>query len=165
MLLAIGLNSLVKRIWTNHGIINDPRAQYDIIVVGGGSAGCAVARRLWEKTGSSILVIETGSTAPWISMVPLMAPALQGYTADWAYKTVPQKYSQYGMNDRRSAWPRGKVLGGTSVLNYMLHTWGTRTDFNYLWDDGDEDWSFDTIRHYFQKAENFQRSSGDYVSG
>ncbi|PRD21947.1 UNVERIFIED_CONTAM: pno [Trichonephila clavipes] len=69
--------------------------------IGAGSAGCALARRLWEKTGKSILVIETGSTAPWISLVPLMAPALQGYTADWGYKTVPQKYSQYGMNDRR----------------------------------------------------------------
>ncbi|GFT45550.1 glucose dehydrogenase [Nephila pilipes] len=164
LLIAIAVNSILKRIWTNHGIISEPKAKYDVIIVGAGSAGCVVARRLWEKTDLSILVIESGTTAPWISIVPLLAPALQGYTADWGYKTVSQKYSQYGMKERQSAWPRGKVLGGTSVLNYMLHTWGTRSDFDDVWDDGSLDWNYDTVRHYFKKAESFRRSSGDFVS-
>lgn len=69
--------------------------------VGAGTAGCAVARRLWEgSTYSSILVIEAGGTAPFISSIPLVAPLLQGFSSDWAYKTVPQEDSQYGMKNR-----------------------------------------------------------------
>lgn len=71
------------------------------LLVGAGTAGCAVARRLWEgSTYSSILLIEAGGTAPFISSIPLVAPLLQGYSSDWAYKTVPQEDSQYGMKNR-----------------------------------------------------------------
>ncbi|GBM15350.1 Glucose dehydrogenase [FAD, quinone] [Araneus ventricosus] len=165
VLLAIAVNSILKIIWVNHGIINEPRSRYDVIIVGAGSSGCVVARRLWEKSNLSILVIESGTTAPWISVVPLLAPALQGYTADWAYRTVSQKHSQLGMKNRQSAWPRGKVLGGSSVLNYLLHTWGARADFDNLWDSGDSGWNFESVRRYFKKSESFRRISGASVTG
>ncbi|KAF8774260.1 Glucose dehydrogenase like protein [Argiope bruennichi] len=166
VLVAIATNSILKRIWISHGIINEPRPKYDIIIVGGGSSGCVLARRLWEKSNMSILVIESGTTAPWISLVPLLAPALQGYTADWAYKTATQTHTHLGTNDRQSSWPRGKVLGGSSVLNYLLHMWGAKSDFDNLWNDsGETGWDFESVRHYFKKSESFQRVSGASKTG
>ncbi|XP_054716916.1 glucose dehydrogenase [FAD, quinone]-like [Uloborus diversus] len=164
ILTAFAINCLLQWSWSCQGIIDTPNTEYDFIIVGGGSAGCVLARRLWENTNYTILVIETGTTAPWISAVPLLAPALQGYTADWAYKTTNQKHSQFGLNDRKSAWPRGKVLGGSSVLNYMIHTWGTKSDFDDLWSRVGPDWNFDSVLPYFKKAESFHRTSGASVS-
>ncbi|KAG8184764.1 hypothetical protein JTE90_019360 [Oedothorax gibbosus] len=154
VLLAIFIQFLLTYIWIPHGIITDPKAEYDFIIVGAGSSGCVLARRLWEKTNLSVLVIEAGTTAPWISQVPLLAPALQGQAADWALKTEPQVKSQHGFNNKKSSWPRGKVLGGSSVLNYMLHMWGAPSDYDVRWSAGDEGWGFESVKRYFRKSES-----------
>lgn len=61
-----------------------------------------------------------------------------------------------------SSWPRGKVLGGSSVLNFMVHMWGTRADFDENWAHIGTEYSFKNVQEYYQRVENYQ---GSYVSG
>merc|ERR1719189_617682 len=95
---------------------------YDYIVVGAGSAGSVVAGRLAEA-GRSVLLVEAGGPEPWLSLVPGVVPMLQMKDIDWQYKTVKQKSGSLASGGV-SMWPRGKVLGGSSILNYMFYMRG-----------------------------------------
>lgn len=95
--------------------------EYDFIIVGGGSAGAVVANRLSEVKHWKILLLEAGPDENEISDVPSLAAYLQLSKLDWGYKTEPSTKSCLGMKNNRCNWPRGKVLGGSSVLNYMLY--------------------------------------------
>ena len=95
---------------------------YDFIVVGAGSAGAVVANRLSENPRWKILLLEAGGDETEISDVPALAAYLQLGRMDWKYKTEKQEgRACMGHTDGRCNWPRGKVLGGSSVLNYMLY--------------------------------------------
>lgn len=72
---------------------------------------------------------------------------------DWGYKTVPQNRSCLGLDKRQSNWPRGKVLGGSSVLNYMLYVRGNSRDYD-KWAIDNPGWSFDDVLPYFVKSED-----------
>lgn len=72
---------------------------------------------------------------------------------DWAYKTVPQNRSCLGLQNRQSNWPRGKVLGGSSVLNYMLYVRGNSRDYD-KWAIDNPGWSYDDVLPYFVKSED-----------
>lgn len=96
-------------------------SEYDFIIVGGGSAGAVVANRLSEMKHWKILLLEAGPDENEISDVPSLAAYLQLSKLDWGYKTEPSTKSCLGMKNNRCNWPRGKVLGGSSVLNYMLY--------------------------------------------
>ena len=72
---------------------------------------------------------------------------------DWMYKTVPQNRSCLGLNNRQSNWPRGKVLGGSSVLNYMLYVRGNSRDYD-KWATENPGWSYDDVLPYFVKSED-----------
>lgn len=99
----------------------DLYTEYDFIIVGGGSAGAVVANRLSEVKHWKILLLEAGPDENEISDVPSLAAYLQLSKLDWGYKTEPSTKSCLGMKNNRCNWPRGKVLGGSSVLNYMLY--------------------------------------------
>lgn len=129
-------------------------SKYDFIVVGGGSAGAVVANRLSEIPHWNILLLEAGPDENEISDVPSLAAYLQLSKLDWAYKTQPSNKSCLGMNNNRCNWPRGKVLGGSSVLNYMLYVRGNRNDYD-LWEKlGNTGWGYDSILPYFKKSED-----------
>lgn len=102
---------------------------YDYVVIGGGSGGATVSGRLAEA-GKDVLLLEAGPSENLLSDIPLAAGTMQMTNIDWAYKTVPQKNSCWGLDERKSHWPRGKVLGGSSVLNYMLYVRGNSRDYN-----------------------------------
>src|SRR5262245_20781597 len=95
---------------------------YDYIVVGAGSAGCAVAARLSANPACRVLLIEAGSadiSRPALQS-PVLWPSTFGTDVDWAYRTIAQERAARRIID----WPRGKVLGGSSSINAMIRVWG-----------------------------------------
>eukprot|EP01083_Nonionella_stella_P094007 263681_1 len=101
---------------------------YDYIIVGGGTAGCVIANRLSQNPDVSVLVLEAGCddrNIPEIR-VPGFCGALQRSKIDWACSTIPQGKTDacLGLNDTRMLVSRGKVLGGSSSLNFMLYDRG-----------------------------------------
>ena len=126
---------------------------YDYVIIGAGSAGCVVANRLSGQLDRKVLLIETGGEAETqLADIPGAAPHLQDTRLDWAFKTEPQKY----LNDRRIAYPRGRVVGGTSVLNYMVYIRGNRGDYDHWSQLGNQGWDYDSVLPYFKKAESNQ---------
>lgn len=129
-------------------------AEYDFIVIGAGSAGAVVANRLSEVPNWKVLLIEAGPDENEISDTPSLAAYLQLSKLDWAYKTKPSNSSCLGMNNNRCNWPRGKVLGGSSVLNYMIYVRGNRHDYDLWHELGNPGWDYENVLHYFKKSED-----------
>ncbi|KAH7644285.1 glucose dehydrogenase [FAD, quinone] [Dermatophagoides farinae] len=128
--------------------------EYDYIVVGAGSAGAVVANRLSEDHLNKVLLIEAGGSENVFSDIPLAAANLQMTPIDWAYQTEPQQASCFGFINRRSRWPRGRVMGGSSVLNYMLYVRGNRRDYDQWEENGAFGWSWQDVLPYFIKSED-----------
>ncbi|GIY53599.1 glucose dehydrogenase [Caerostris darwini] len=124
--------------------------------VGGGSAGAVVANRLSEDPSVRVLLLEAGGVPKLKSEVPILAAQLQMTRNDWRYLTVPQRYSCFGLVNRRMPWPRGRVLGGSSVLNYMLYIRGNRRDYDQWAKNGAHGWSWKEVYPYFLKSEDNQ---------
>ncbi|XP_049952888.1 neither inactivation nor afterpotential protein G-like isoform X2 [Schistocerca serialis cubense] len=143
--------------WMNkwEGIIQHPKSEYDYIIVGAGTAGCVLASRLSSESHASVLLIEAGGVPNWLSSVPLAAPLLQGSQSesDWAYRTLPQKHSSWGLKDQVSAWPRGRGLGGSGQINYMVHSLGHPNDFKHWEENGAKGWGLSSMQAYLEKLE------------
>ncbi|KAL7288997.1 hypothetical protein TKK_0016954 [Trichogramma kaykai] len=129
---------------------------YDFIVVGGGSAGAVLASRLSEIPDWKILLLEAGGDENEVSDVPSLTGYMQLSEFDWQYKTAPPTNSAYclAMLGDRCNWPRGKVLGGSSVLNAMIYVRGNRRDYDNWADLGNPGWSYEDILPYFLKSED-----------
>ncbi|CAH1782919.1 unnamed protein product [Owenia fusiformis] len=143
-----------KRTYTRE-LAND---QYDYIIVGAGTAGSVLGGRLSEDKNVSVLVLEAGGeedTHPEIE-IPLGCGGLQNTHLDWQYRTVPQKHSCFGYHNNQSRWPRGKVLGGSGMLNYMQYYRGHRQDYNQWEKSGCTGWGWQHVLPYFKRSENMQ---------
>ncbi|XP_076334605.1 glucose dehydrogenase [FAD, quinone]-like isoform X2 [Tachypleus tridentatus] len=128
--------------------------EYDYIIVGAGSAGATLASRLSEEPNTSILLLEAGGLPDVLSSVPLLSAELQLTKYDWAFKTVPQEAACFGLKGKRSLWPRGKGLGGTSLMNYMLYIRGNPRDYDKWAEHGARGWSWQEVLPYFLKSED-----------
>ncbi|GJQ78194.1 hypothetical protein Trydic_g2524 [Trypoxylus dichotomus] len=135
-------------------LLYDFKPSYDFIIVGGGSAGSVLANRLSENPDWDILLLEAGPDEEAISDIPLMFPALQLSPLDWKFKTEPSDGYCLAMKGKRCNWPRGKVLGGSSVINAMLYIRGNKEDYNDWERLGNKGWSYDDVLPYFIKSEN-----------
>nr|XP_018902436.1 PREDICTED: glucose dehydrogenase [FAD, quinone]-like isoform X1 [Bemisia tabaci] len=149
------------------------RGEYDFIIIGGGSAGAVLANRLTENPDWTVLLLEAGGEETILPQIPLFYPGLQMSPMDWMYKTEPSGTSCLGLKEGRSQWPRGKALGGSSVLNAMLYVRGNRRDYDLWAAAGNQGWSFDDLLPYFKKFEDFKiprfkddswHSEGGYMS-
>ncbi|XP_032582070.1 glucose dehydrogenase [FAD, quinone] [Drosophila sechellia] len=128
-------------------------AKYDFIVVGAGTAGCALAARLSENPRWRVLLLEAGGPENYAMDIPIVAHLLQLGEINWKYKTEPSNSYCLAMNDNRCNWPRGKVMGGSSVLNYMMYTRGNRRDYDRWARLGNPGWSYEEVLPYFRKYE------------
>ena len=128
--------------------------QYDYVIVGAGSAGCVLANRLSDGGANSVLLIEAGGSDDLLDVnVPAAAVRLQLTDADWQYRTVPQRHANRAMVDGRCRWPRGRVLGGSSSINYMLMVRGEPEDYDGWAATGLQGWGWADVLPYFKKVE------------
>jgi choline dehydrogenase-like flavoprotein len=126
---------------------------FDFIVVGGGSAGAVIAARLSEDPDCCVALIEAGQHPPEVELMPVACAAMQlNPETDWMYTADPGR-AGLGLNDRRVPVPRGKMLGGSSGLNYMAYVRGHPGDFDSWAARGATGWSFADVLPYFRKSE------------
>ncbi|KZS09801.1 Glucose dehydrogenase [Daphnia magna] len=128
--------------------------EYDFIVIGAGSAGAVVANRLTEVSNWNVLLLEVGGDEGIVTDIPGAVHLLQRTSMDWQYKTMEQTEACLAFNDNKSNWPRGKILGGSSVLNYMLYVRGNKRDYDDWEAKGNIGWSYDDVLPYFIKSED-----------
>ncbi|XP_069986833.1 glucose dehydrogenase [FAD, quinone] [Penaeus vannamei] len=156
-LLRLLLVSVIKNAG-NHTYDSSHRLEtyYDFIIVGSGSAGATLAARLSEVTGWRILLLEAGGEPPPESHVPALYPALLQGEADWNFVTTRQRHSLRGFTDRRTPYGRGKVVGGSSTINFMMYLRGNRRDFDNWEAMGNPGWSYRDVLPYFIKSEDYR---------
>ena len=126
--------------------------EFDYVIVGAGSAGCAIAARLTEDPSVSVCLLEAGGPD---RSVLIHAPAgvvamLPTKINNYAYQTVPQP----GLGGRRGYQPRGRTLGGSSSINAMLYVRGNRWDYDHWAELGNPGWSYDEVLPLFKRSEN-----------
>ena len=135
------------------------RAEYDFIIVGGGSSGCVLANRLSEDPDVKILLLEAGGkdNHPYIHM-PVGFSKMTAGPRTWGFNTVPQKHA----NNREIPYAQGKVLGGGSSINAEIFTRGHPDDYDRWAEEGAEGWAFQDIQKYFLRSEGNSVLSGDW---
>jgi choline dehydrogenase-like flavoprotein len=140
---------------------------FDYIIVGAGSAGCIVANRLSADPRNRVLVLEAGGRDRWIWFhIPVgYLFAIGNPRADWLFTTEPEA----GLNGRALAYPRGKVIGGSSAINAMIYMRGQAADYDGWRQLGLTGWGWDDVLPYFLKHEDhvappneFHRSGGEW---
>lgn len=157
----------VQSTWLFHYYINKlmvaappDNAEYDFIVVGSGSAGSVVAGRLAEA-GHHVLLLEAGGPSHWMQGIPVFASFFTQTWYNWDFDTLPNPNAGRSTRNGSIKWPRGKNLGGTSMLNWMLYSRGHAKDYDEWEAMGNQGWGYKDVLPYFKKSERFHGEVAD----
>ena len=136
--------------------------EFDYIVVGTGSAGSVVARRLAEDSNATTLVLEAGGSDrnPWIHVPVGYVKTLNHKNLNWNFDIEPEAHT----HNRTMHLPRGRVLGGSASINGMLYVRGNARDYDGWAQLGNRGWSYDEVLPYFQRSER-REGGGDKFRG
>src|SRR3954453_13866967 len=148
----------------SRGAISERR--YDYVIVGGGSAGCALANRLSADPAIQVLVLEAGCSDfkldPFIHMPAALPYPIGNRLYDWKYESEPEPY----MGGRKVYHARGKVLGGSSSINGMIFQRGNPLDFErWAADKGMETWDYAHCLPYFKRMETCMAGADEWRGG
>ncbi|MFI4987898.1 MAG: GMC family oxidoreductase, partial [Alphaproteobacteria bacterium] len=129
-----------------------PVSEFDFIVVGAGTAGCVLANRLTESGRHTVLLLEAGGSDRhfWLQVPIGYGKSFHDPRVNWRYLTEPDP----GLAGREGYWPRGKVLGGSSAINAMVHIRGQPADFDAWQAAGNPGWGWRDVLPYFKKSED-----------
>ena len=135
--------------------------EFDYIIVGGGSAGCALANRLSLSKNNNVLLLEAGNSYHPLARMPVsFAMLIDNPKANWRYRSEPEA----GTSNRQIPVPRGKLLGGSSSINGLVYVRGQKLDYDIWAQMGNRGWSSEEVLPYFKKLENYQHDC-DHIRG
>jgi len=131
--------------------------QFDTVIVGAGSAGCALANRLSADPAHRVCLIEAGpeDRSPLIHIPAGMLGTIPRRGLNWAFETEPQP----GLGGRRGYQPRGRALGGSSSINAMIYMRGHRSDYDDWAALGNPGWAYEDVLPLFRRSEDQQRGA------
>src|SRR5215468_2854503 len=133
---------------------------YDYVIVGAGSAGCVVARRLVDGTDATVLLLEAGAAGEGVASLsnPPQWVENLGSPYDWAYRYEPSPH----VAGRSIPLPLGKVLGGSGSINAMVWTRGHRADYDGWAEAGNAGWDFESVLPLFKKSEDWEDGASEF---
>ena len=133
---------------------------FDYVIIGAGSAGCALAYRLSEDGRTKVALIEAGGRDrnPWIHVPAGYYRNFSNPAITWQYGSGPEPH----LNGRTVTWPRGRVLGGSSSINGLLYVRGQAQDYDVWRQLGNVGWSYVDVLPYFKRAEDQERGPDEY---
>jgi len=139
---------------------------FDFVIVGAGSAGCALAGRLSEDPGTRVALLEAGGNdkSMMINMpagIAQILPPENNNALNWGFQTEPQAQ----LNGRTLYWPRGKVLGGSSSINGMVYIRGHSSDYDRWAQSGCTGWGWADVLPWFRKSESSDRGASEWHGG
>jgi choline dehydrogenase len=134
--------------------------EFDVVVAGGGSAGCVLATRLTENPAISLCLTEAGARDrnPWIHIPLGFGKLVPNPNVNWGYETEPEPH----LNGRRLSWPRGKVLGGSGSINGLVFLRGAASDYDAWEALGASGWGYQDLLPYFKRMEHNVRGADAY---
>ena len=132
----------------------------DYLIIGAGTAGCVLANRLSANPAHEVVLLEAGGKDDyfWINIPIGYLYTINNPRTDWCYSIEPDP----GLNGRSIGYARGKVLGGCSSINAMIHMRGQQSDYDHWAELGNRGWSWGDVLPVFKRMEDYQHGADEF---